>query len=132
MEVKETKYEYVFATETVEIEITEEWAAILKDMDRREYNINHKETRRHEHYEDEGEWALDESAAIETVIRKKELRIERDLLWNNLTDDQVRLVKTLCIDGVSECEYAEKNGVTQQAITNRMNKIRKKLEKFPK
>ena len=40
------KIKYEFATETVEIEVSEEWANILIDLDRQEYN-NHKETRRH-------------------------------------------------------------------------------------
>lgn len=125
-----TTYEYEFTTETVEIEISEEWAEILRDMDRREYNNNHTETRRHERYEDEGEWAIDEAAAVETVIRRKELRAERDQIWNKLTDDQVKLIKRLFFDGVSVCECAKEEDVTQEAISRRLQRIRKKLEKI--
>ena len=41
------KIKYEFATETVEIEVTDEWAAVLVDLDRQEYNNDHAETRRH-------------------------------------------------------------------------------------
>jgi len=41
------KIKYHFNTETIEIEVSEEWGEILVELDRQEYNINHKETRRH-------------------------------------------------------------------------------------
>lgn len=41
------KIKYEFATETVEVEVSEEPGTAIVDLDRREYNINHKETRRH-------------------------------------------------------------------------------------
>ena len=41
------KIKYEFATETVEVEVSEELGTVIVDLDRREYNINHKETRRH-------------------------------------------------------------------------------------
>lgn len=44
-------YTYEFATEAVELEITEEWMEILIEMDRLEYNSNQTETRRHVRYD---------------------------------------------------------------------------------
>ena len=41
------KIKYQFATEVTEIEVEEQWATILVDLDREEYNNDHKETRRH-------------------------------------------------------------------------------------
>ena len=41
------KYNYEFLDEVVEVEVSEEWAAVLYELDRREYNNNHTETRRH-------------------------------------------------------------------------------------
>ena len=41
------KIKYQFATETVEIEVTENWGNVIVDLDRQEYNNNHTETRRH-------------------------------------------------------------------------------------
>ena len=41
-------YRYHFSNgETVFIEIPDDWGEILIDLDRQEYNNNHKETRRH-------------------------------------------------------------------------------------
>ncbi len=38
------KIQYKFASETIEIEVSEEWSEILIDLDRQEYNNDHKET----------------------------------------------------------------------------------------
>ena len=44
------KITYTFATrETVEIEVDDAWGEILVALDRQEYNIDHTETRRHNH-----------------------------------------------------------------------------------
>ena len=40
------KIKYEFANETIEIEVDEEWGAVLIDLDRQEYNNDKKETRR--------------------------------------------------------------------------------------
>ena len=41
------KIEYKFVTGAVEVEVSNEWGTLLVDMDRQEYNNDHKETRRH-------------------------------------------------------------------------------------
>lgn len=42
------KIRYKFITgETIEIEVEENWANIILELDRQEYNNNHKEKRRH-------------------------------------------------------------------------------------
>ena len=41
------KIKYQFATETVEIEVADDWGNLVIDLNRQEYNIDHKETRRH-------------------------------------------------------------------------------------
>ena len=38
---------YEFSNETVEIEVEDRWADVMLELDRREYNANHRETRRH-------------------------------------------------------------------------------------
>ena len=45
------KIQYKFASETIAIEVSDEWGEILIDLDRQEYNNDHKETRRHYHME---------------------------------------------------------------------------------
>ena len=41
------KIQYKFATETISIDVPDDWGEILIDLDRQEYNNDHKETRRH-------------------------------------------------------------------------------------
>ena len=41
------KIEYKFVTGTVEVEVPDVWGTVLVDLDRQEYNNDHKETRRH-------------------------------------------------------------------------------------
>ena len=41
------KIKYEFATETIEVEVSEEMYALHMELDRVEYNNNHRETRRH-------------------------------------------------------------------------------------
>ena len=52
------KYEYSFSNERVTIEISDEWAGVLAELDREEYNNDHAETRRHVSLDDgeDGEW----------------------------------------------------------------------------
>lgn len=41
------KIKYQFANESIEIEVSDDWGNILIGLDRLEYNVNQKETRRH-------------------------------------------------------------------------------------
>ena len=41
------KIQYKFATETVTIEVDDRWGELLVNLNRQEYNNDHKETRRH-------------------------------------------------------------------------------------
>ena len=40
------KYQFADGT-TTEVEVSEEIGAVILDLDRQEYNVNHRETRRH-------------------------------------------------------------------------------------
>ena len=41
------KIRYSFVNETISIDVPDDWGEILIDLDRQEYNNDHKETRRH-------------------------------------------------------------------------------------
>ena len=59
-------YRYHFSDgETVSIEIPDDWGEILIDLDRQEYNNDHKETRRH--YSLEGKVYEGMDYAVEAV-----------------------------------------------------------------
>ena len=44
---KSIKKHYKFVNETISIDVPDDWGEILIDLDRQEYNNDHKETRRH-------------------------------------------------------------------------------------
>ncbi|GHU98395.1 hypothetical protein FACS1894211_02070 [Clostridia bacterium] len=75
------KVKYTFATkETVEVEVNDELAQEIKELDRKEYNSNKKETRRHcsadAHFEKFGFEIIDETDFVEKLLSKE--------LWHRL------------------------------------------------
>lgn len=123
------KYEFVNG-EAVEIEVDEKWGNILMEMDEKEKRNNRKETRRHESFQDEGEWAADEfrdpAYIYESAIEEERL----DLAYSQLSDDQQELVWNLFELDKSGLKVAEEKGITHQAVTRRVERIQKKIKKF--
>ena len=66
------KIRYSFVNETISIDVPDDWGEILIDLDRQEYNNDHKETRRH--YSLEGkvyegmDYAAEDSAIITRAV----------------------------------------------------------------
>ena len=52
------QYQYKFTDEVITVEISDEWASVLAELDREEYNNDHAETRRHVSLDngEDGEW----------------------------------------------------------------------------
>ena len=126
------KFKYVFANETVEIEVSEEWNNILIDLDRQEYNNTHAETRRH--------WSL-EALNLDDTFIPSDVDLEGDVLGPDENDAvmsalrklkpaQSDLLKAIYIEGITVNEYAERNGVTQSAISHRLQTAKNNFQKF--
>lgn len=124
------KYEYV--NETVEIEVDEKWAVVLQELDRQEYNNEHAETRRHvsHSYGDDGEWLIDDEDPEETIIEMMSCINDIKRIRSVLNDNQNELINALFVKGLSQEEYADKNGVTQVAIARQLKRIREKIKKL--
>lgn len=128
------KIRYEFATETVEIEVEEQWATVIADLDRQDYNVNHKETRRHCSLD---AFNLDDSlfpsdSNVEGVLLDAE---DKKRLYNAikvLSQEQQSIIKSIYFNGVSISTYAKKNGVSQPAVTQRLQTIKKKMKKLLK
>lgn len=124
------KIKYQFVTgETVEIEVDEKIGAMYLEMERIEENearrIRYNE-RRLDTANDHGSWnEWNYSEEHEAFRRRFEIAI------NSLTDEQKDLVDSL-FGGkpMTEKEYGEKVGVSQQAIHKRLETIRKKIRKY--
>jgi len=125
------KVSYQFVSETVEVEVDEIWGEMLMDMDRREYNNDHKETRRHASiYEiDQEENLIPSKYCLEDEILRKEEIKALVKAFELLTPEQLRLVRAIYSEGNSMAAIARSEGVSKMAITNRMKKIQEKIKK---
>ncbi len=126
------KVKYEFATETVEIEVSDDWGNILIDLDRQDYNIDHKETRRHCSLEaldvDGNLLPSDEDVLAEVINGTEAERLHRAIA--QLEPQQQELVKAIYFEGVPVGEYAKRCGTSQPSISRRKDRILKSLKKI--
>ena len=127
------KIKYEFATETVEVEVDEEWAKVVMELDRKEYNNDKKESRRHlmlDLSKDATAWTADsedpEGDLLELIDDRNQLR----KIMSVLNEKQRDLVKALFVKEMTQEEVAQKTGVAQAAIAQQLETIRKKIKKI--
>ena len=126
-------YTYEFAPENKEIKISEEWMAILEDLDRGEYNNDQTEHRRHTSYScgDDGEWMStdgDEDILIDGIESEKLLCIARE----RLTEKQLGAFVAIAYLGYSITDYAREQGMSKQTVHQQYWSAVNKLKKFAK
>ena len=125
------KYEFVNG-DISEVEVEDSLGALLVDMDRQEYNVNHKETRRHVLLS-----AIDPAERYLTA----ETDLLRDLIDEEdherlmaaiakLQPQQRALLYRVYWKGEKQKDIAAEDGVSERAITGRMKKIYAALKKF--
>lgn len=126
------KIEYKFVTGTVEVEVPDDWGTILVDLNRQEYNIDHKETRRHcslDAYNlDDALLPSDEDVVWDILKAEETGRLHEAL--SRLDADQRELVKALYFEGGKAADFAKQKGVSPSAITQRKATALKKLKRF--
>ena len=126
-------YTYEFTNETVEVEIDEKWASVLKALDLKERNNDKKESRRHlmlDPSRDATAWTIDDEDPEETIIEMIESRAGLDFALSVLNEKQQALIRGLFLEGLTQKEYAEINGIRQAAVSQQLVTIRKKLKKY--
>lgn len=145
------KIKYTSATGKIhEIEISNEWGEIILELDRKEYNMNRRETRRHtaiDAYEftddpasanprlsrDAFEYRNDicaESAEIAADLEGKYTRRHIRETVAKLKPAQRDLITSIYFKGVSVNDYAKREGVTHSAISHRLQTAYKHLKKL--
>lgn len=126
------KIKYEFVTGVIEVEVTDEWGTILVDLDRQEYNINHKETRRHcslDAYNlDDALFPSDEDVVRDILTAENNQRLFEAIA--HLDAEQQELVRTIFFEEMSVSEYAKLHGITQPAASQRKKAVLKKLKKY--
>ncbi len=128
------KYEYSFSNESVTIEISDEWADVLEELDRIEYNNNHAETRRHVSLDDgeDGEWLSTEKGKTLLKIAGKIFSPDDRRFGKGrkaLSKKQMELYESVYDRGDSVGEYASDNKIDQSTASKRNTAV---IEKFRK
>lgn len=122
------KIKYKFVTETVEIEVDDEYGKLIKRMNTTEESdlrtIRNNETRL-DAFNDYSSWLADE-----IYEERKEKAIVIGNVIDELSPKQQELIETLFgPDGLSAREYAKLEGVSAAAITKRKKRIIKNFKK---
>lgn len=127
------KIQYKFVNETISIDVPDDWGEILIDLDRQEYNNNHKETRRHYSLEGkvyEGKDYAVEDPGLEALFAGPTDEERLRAAIQKLDPDQQAMIRAIYFEGVSVNDYAARMGVTQSAISHRLQTVKKKLKKL--
>ena len=96
------KIQYKFATETVTIEVDDRWGELLVDLNRQEYNNDHKETRRHSSMDALAEQGVQFAAEQDALAALFQESSRTDMLREavkTLKPAQQRLVQAVYYDG---------------------------------
>lgn len=125
------KIRYEFVTgEFTEIEVDDSLGELLVDFDRREYNNDHKETRRHvslDGMEYEGELFASVADTADEVERREELaQLMRAM--EALSPSQRELVQKVFFENQKIVDVAREEGVSHVAIHDRLKRIYKKIK----
>lgn len=127
------KYTYYFSDSDKTIEIDEKWFRILREMDQKENNNNHTETRRHTSLTEVTQSGLDDNAEdllLAALFKEKTMkeRLREAILL--LQPQQRELLKRVYQNHEKKSDIARQEGVSKMAITNRMKKIFARLKKL--
>ena len=125
------KYRYGFVDGTEEIEISEEWAAVLREMDREEEANRKKQTRRHislDAVDYEGEEFAEDGDAETALLEKESDRVAEEIL-SSFTDVQRRRVE-LRMEGRTFREIGMLEGINFRRVEKSVNQAREKMKDF--
>lgn len=127
------KYTFYFSDSDKTIEIDEKWFRILREMDQKENNNNHTETRRHTSLTEVTQSGLDDNAEdllLAALFKEKTMkeRLREAILL--LQPQQRELLKRVYQNHEKKSDIARQEGVSKMAITNRMKKIFARLKKL--
>ncbi|MDR3540699.1 MAG: sigma-70 family RNA polymerase sigma factor [Desulfosporosinus sp.] len=126
------KYEFVTG-EIVEVEVSDDIGEISIELDRGIYNVDHRETRRHnsvENLQEQGIQLIDDGKNVELIIEKHEMCETLKNVLDKLLPQQRELIQKVFFEGVSVSDIARKEGVDKSAISHRLNRIYQQLQKL--
>ena len=127
------KITYRFADGHVEeLEVEQEVAEALKELDRQEYNDNHRETRRHVTFDctEEKSWLAVDDQRLSRLLDGPPDEIRLRVAINQLEQHHRDLIIAIFYRGIKIVEYARLSGVSQSAISQQLSNAIKKLKKL--
>lgn len=128
------KIRYEFCNEDVEIEVSEEWAAVLAELDRQEYNSNQRETRRHcslDAFNSGNDYLPSEDDVEGDVLEHLDHERLTDAIATLLPQQQ-ELVRRVYFNREKIVSIAVSENVSEAAIRDRLKKIHVRLKNFLK
>lgn len=129
------KIKYQFVNETTEVEVEETLGNIIVDLDRRQYNNDHRETRRHislSRLSYEGHILAQEDNALTMLFTDESEKQKLHKAISLLKPKQQELIKAIFYEGISVNDYASREGVDQSAISHRLRVVKNNLKKLLK
>ena len=115
-----------------ELEVEQEVAEALKELDRQEYNNTQKETRRHVTFDVSKElsWLAVDDQRLTRVLdgATEETRLHAAI--SELSTRQQTLIRELFFHRKTQAAIAEQLGISQQAVSDQLSTIIKKLKKL--
>ena len=127
------KIRYEFVTGAVEVEVSAEMAALYMELDRIEYNNNHKETGRHVSLNtgiEHSDWLMSYNSDVYQQVAAEEDAARIRAAIDTLSDQQKDLIRKIFDEGMSIKDYAAGCGVKPSAISHRIRTIRKNLKEL--
>ena len=128
------QYTYYFADGTRNtIQIDDEWHALLQELDDEERKNNYNYNRHNaalSSFDYEGDVFEDASADLFSNLMREELREQIDKAVGTLTICQRELFEAYFVNGKKITEIARIQGVCHQAISRRLERIKRKLQKI--
>ena len=127
------KITYRFADGHVEeLKVEKEVAETLRELDRQEYNNNHRETRRHVTFDctEEKSWLAVDDQRLSRLLDGPPDEIRLRVAINQLEQHHRDLIIAIFYRGIKIVEYARLSGVSQSAISQQLSNAIKKLKKL--
>jgi RNA polymerase sigma factor (sigma-70 family) len=127
------EYTYRFVTgEEITIKIEQDERELLRELDRLEYNVHKKETRRHTSLDAAGVSEIPDEASPDPAAAAEVAEDVRALTHElmRLSSEQRELLCAVFDDGASLVEIARKEGVSKSAISHRLARLMRKLRDF--
>lgn len=128
------KYEFL-SGEVVEVDVPNNIGEISIELDRKIYNRDQTETRRHnsvENMQEQGIQIADESVDVVSIIEKQETNQALDKALDKLLPQQRELIQKVFFEERTMADVAREEGVSSKAIQDRVNKIKARLRKLVK